>query len=124
MTTATVAKNLKGTYGTMYFVKDMQKSVAWFRGNFGLVPSFESAEWTEFPIQGGTSICLHNIDSQQKHNTSGFVILRVDNIRDVVADLQKKDVRTDEIKEVCPGAQAANIYDLDGNVISLYDGPA
>lgn len=123
MTETSFAKNLKATYGTMYFVKDMKKSVEWYRA-LGLVPSFESAEWSEFPVHGGTSICLHSIDPQRKDKTSGFMILRVNNIRDVVADLQKKGVRVDAIKEVCPGAHAADIYDLDGNVIGLYDGPA
>src|SRR5579871_5643352 len=121
MSTLIPAKNLLGTYGTMYYVKNMQEAINWYKA-LGLQPSYESEEWTEFPINGH-SICLHLEDSKRKKD-SGMIILRVTNLTQILADLKKKNIKiTEEMKEVYPGAFAADICDPEGNSISLYEGP-
>jgi catechol 2,3-dioxygenase-like lactoylglutathione lyase family enzyme len=119
MSESILAKNAKGTYGTMYFVRDMKKAVDWYKNVLGLHPSMESEGWTEIPIQNH-SICLHPYDASKKDLAAGYVIINVSNIKNVAAELKKQGVRIDEIKEVCPGNYSVNLYDPDGNVVSLY----
>lgn len=121
MTESLLAKNQKGTYGTMYFVNDMQKSVAWYKDKLGLKPSWESEGWTEFPINNH-SICLHLLTPDKKGLAAGYAIIRVSDLKGVVAELKNRNVRMDDIAEVHPGAYAVKLYDPDGNVVSLYEG--
>lgn len=117
-----LTKNLKGTYGTMYYVKDMKASVSLFKNTLGLSPHFESDDWTEFSINGH-SICLHSTGPKTPFKAGGTLIMRVTNIREVVSDLKKRDLRLGEVHEVHPGAFAADFTDSDGNSYSLYEGP-
>lgn len=118
-----VAEHTTNTYGTMYYVKDMKKAVALFRDTLGYKPSYESNEWTEFPINGH-SICLHlSGGAEDQAKGAGILIINVSDIRGVLADLQKKDVKVSELHEVHPGAFSFNVKDADGNVFSFYEGP-
>lgn len=115
---------VKGTYGTMYYVQDMAKSVAFFKDKLGAAPSYESPEWTEFPF-GGASLCLH-LSSGKKtdaEHANGSVILHVDGLKAFTEELRKQKLEVAEVKEVHPGAYSSSFKDPDGNVIGLYEGP-
>ena len=102
---AATASRVKGTYGTMYYVKDMAKSVKFFSERLGARPSFESPEWAEFRF-GGQGLCLH-----------------LAGIKQFAAELKAAGTAVGEIHEVPPGAYAADFKDVDGNVVGLYEGP-
>jgi catechol 2,3-dioxygenase-like lactoylglutathione lyase family enzyme len=123
MSESILAKNVKGTYGTMYLVSDMKKTAHWYKNILGLQPSHESEGWTEIPIQNHP-ICLHPIDPSNKEVTAGYVMINVTNIKDIAAELKKQGVNIDEIVEVYPGYYAVNLYDPDGNIVRLFEEPA
>lgn len=116
------AAKVKGTYGTMYYVKDMAKAVKFYKERLGAKPSFESPDWTEFPF-GGASLCLHPIGAKAKPHANGCLILHVDGIRQMVADLKAAGVEVSDVHEVHPGAYSAEFQDPDGGMLSLYEGP-
>lgn len=109
-------------YGTLYYVQDMPRAVEFFKRKLGLKPRFESPEWTEFGLKGG-ALCLH--DTQRGRGApNGTLILRVPKVHEAVERLKAQGVKVlSGPKEVHPGAYSAEIEDLDGNVISFYDGP-
>lgn len=113
---------IKGTYGTMYFVKDMKKSVDWFKSKLGVKPDFASEQWTEFPL-GGHSLCLHQADPKHNQAANGTLILHVEGIREMVSRIKSVGAKATEPREIHPGALGAEITDPDGNVLSLYEGP-
>jgi extradiol dioxygenase family protein len=87
MTTTTSKAKIKGTYGTMYYVKDMKKETAFFKEKLGLKPGYESADWTEFPLNGH-SLCLHPVEGKKDVPANGSLIIHVDGLKELVADLK------------------------------------
>lgn len=124
MTTNTETKvTIKGTYGTMYYVKDMMQSIAFLKEKLGIKPLFEDPEWTEFSINGH-SLCLHPVDNKDATLPKSSLILHVEGIDALVADLKAQGVKgVSGPHEIQPGAFHAQFLDPDGNVISLYQGP-
>ena len=112
----------EGTYGTLYYVKDMTKSVAFYKDYLKLKPTYESPEWTEFSINGH-ALCFHDLGRNDKNVTpNGTLIIRVNKIKELVPQLQKKGMEfLKEIQEVHPGAYCADFRDPSGNVMSLYE---
>jgi predicted enzyme related to lactoylglutathione lyase len=115
------ASKIKGTYGTMYYVKDMPKAAAFYKEKFGAKPTFESPEWTEFNF-GGTALCLHKAGGPKDH-VNGSMILRVEGLAALVAELKAAGVDVSPVHEVHPGATASDFCDPSGNVVGLYEGP-
>jgi len=116
-----MAIEFQGTYGTMYYVRDMKKSVQYYKDKLELQPVFESPDWTEFSFSGH-SLCLHLAGVENSVSGAGVLITKVKNIEGVVNTLKSKGVEFDsEIKEVHPGAYSADFVDPDGNHISLYE---
>lgn len=120
MTKTAEAVKIKGTYGTMYYVKDMAQAVKFYKERLGVKPVFESPEWTEFSF-GGVSMCLH--PTSPKSHVNGSMILHVEGIRQMVADFKAAGVKVSDVHEVYPGAYSAEFEDPSGNVVSLYEGP-
>lgn len=111
-----------GTYGTMYYVHDMAKSVAFYKEKFNLAPSFESPEWTEFDLDGH-ALCLHAHDPRESFQHGGCLITKVSDINGLVASLKGDGIEfVGEVKEVYPGAYSAEFKDPNGNVLSIYEG--
>ena len=109
------------TYGTMYFVDDMKKSVAFYKEIMGLTPTWESPEWTEFGINGH-SLCLHLKAPGEWFAPNGTLIGNVKNIKTLVESLKKKGVEFyGEVKEVHPGAYSVGFKDPSGNVLSMFE---
>lgn len=123
----------KGTYGTMYYVKDMKKSVAFYRDVVGLKPEFEDDGWTQFNINGH-ALCLHATGqdvkivplADKKTATNGILILEVDNIHKVVGALKEKRVEFigGGVNDMGECGLCADFKDLDGNLIGIYQKPA
>lgn len=113
---------INGTYGTMYYVKDMAKSVDYYKTTLGLKARFESPEWTEFDVNGA-GLCLHSIEPGTKaFHEQGVLIIDVKGLTAMVADLKKKGVEfVGEIKEVHPGAHSVGFRDPSGNILSFYE---
>src|SRR5436190_362616 len=66
-------KYFKGTYGTMYYVKDMAKSVNFYKERFGFKTRMESPDWTEIEMPNGQAICLHKADAKMKALPGGIM---------------------------------------------------
>ena len=117
-------EKLAGTYGTVFFVRDMARSVEFYREALDLVPTFESPDWTEIPVPGHT-ICLHALGNETRSAGSGQnskLVLKVQGIRDAIAELKQRGVEfSRDLFEVHPGAYSADFLDLDGNCISFYE---
>ena len=116
-----VAAQVIGTYGTMYHVKDMGKAVQFFTKSFGLKPSMESAEWTEFAL-GGQRLCL-SAGGKETAPNSGILILQVEDLKAARTALKAGGVKVSEIGEVHKGAFACDFTDPEGHTVGLYQGP-
>lgn len=110
---------VKGTYGTMYYVKDMAKAKAFFSDALGVKPKVDSPDWVEFDF-GGHALCLHKGGGKDAP-AGGMLILKVEGLNDMVKDLKGNLVIVSDPREVHPGAHAAEMKDRDGNTVSLYE---
>jgi catechol 2,3-dioxygenase-like lactoylglutathione lyase family enzyme len=122
--TMSLASYFKGTYGTMYYVTDMAKSVALYKDTFGFKATYESPYWTEFDT-GGVSLCLHWTGEGSRSNKTlspgGVVILKVVKMAELVDKMKAKGVRfTEEPHEVHEGTYSVHYVDLDGNEGSFF----
>jgi predicted enzyme related to lactoylglutathione lyase len=131
-TQAKLPKLFKGTYGTMYYVKDMKKAVAFYRDVVGLTTQMEDEGWTQFDL-GGHALCLHATGDRTRlmpqadkaTATNGILILEVTDIRTVVSSLKEKRVEfLGDVTDMGPHGMCADFRDLDGNIVSLYQMPA
>ena len=111
----------------MVFVRDMARSVAFYRDVVGIPLRFESPQWTEFATDGAT-LALHVAEEggPEPADTpaaggcrSGF---EVDDIEAFHARMNEHGVRcVQEPKEVY-GARIAQYVDPDGMVFSVSGG--
>ena len=117
--------NIKRTYGTMYYVQNMKKSVAFYRDVVGLELEFEDEGWTQFNV-GGASLCLHAardakiVPTAPKVASNGILILEVEDIRKLVNDLKEKRVSFHGDLNDTGCGWSAEFKDLDGNLVSFY----
>lgn len=110
-----------GTYGTMYYVSDMKKAVAFYKG-LGFTARYESDDWTEFDLGDSTAVCLHGMGDFKPLSEGGILITKVKDIKGVVAEIKREGVEfVKGITEVHPGAYSADFKDPSGNVVSLYE---
>lgn len=111
----------QGTYGTMYYVRDVIKTVEYYRQRLGIEPSIAGDTWAEFDF-AGHALCFHRIQGDQKPIAGGVLILKVRGIREVVAVLKEKGTEfIGELQEIHPGAYSIDFIDPDGNWVSLYE---
>ena len=116
-----IQEHLKGTYGTMYYVRDMKKAVKFYKENVGLEAGMESEHWTEFKTENGKMLCLHLADSQMKSLPGGIMILQVTGLKDLVQKLRANNVElTGEPHCVHEHDYTTDFVDGDGNLVSLY----
>ncbi len=110
-----------GTYGTMYYVRDMQKSVQFYKDLYGKNPVFESPEWTQFDLNG-SSICLHGVGEGQEIDGKGMLIHSVKGLKDAIPALKAMGVEfVKDYHEVCENGFAVDVRDPSGNVISFFE---
>ncbi|HUP56786.1 MAG TPA: VOC family protein [Bdellovibrionota bacterium] len=112
-----------GTYGTMFYVADMDKSVKFFQEVLGLKTGFQSPEWTELLV-GQSSLCLHILREGEKadHAANGILIMRVKGIHELVARMKSEGVEfSRDIHEIHKGAYGADFRTPEGTVFSFYE---
>ena len=113
---------MKTTYGTMYYVDDMRKSIAYFKKLLGAKPVFESPEWTEFPI-GKHRLCLHAKGHGAKARPNGVLIMNAKGVKALFEKLKKAGHDVAGLHEVHPGASTFTLTDPSGNELSIYGPP-
>jgi hypothetical protein len=115
---------LNGAYGSMFFVDNMAKTVSFYKDGLGLKPRFESAEWTEFDVNG-FAICLHALapgeTRKSKGADDGILITNVKDIQGVIRELRSRAIEVSDAKEVFPGAYSAHVKTPDGHFFSIYE---
>jgi predicted enzyme related to lactoylglutathione lyase len=116
-----VANYFTGTYGTMYYVRDMARSVKLYKEAFGFQVLSESPYWSEIAQPGGQVLCLHLADSSMKSLPGGILIQNVVKMSELIEKLKAKGVEfTAPPHEVHAGEYTTHYRDLDGNEVSLY----
>lgn len=101
----------------MIFVKDMDRSVAFYRDTLGLPAMFVSECWSEFRT-GGTTLALHQADDAKGRNTG--ISFNVGNVDDTMAVLVARGVKiTREAEMVCDDVRCAAFADPEGNVVGI-----
>ncbi len=110
-----------GAYGTMYYVRDMKKTVEYYKAIYGKAPTMESPDWTEFDL-GGTRICLHIVGEGQEVDGKGILIHNTKNLKARVSELRALGVEIErDYHEVCPGGYSVDARDPSGNRISFFE---
>lgn len=116
-----VAKHFTGTYGTMYYVKSVDKSVKFYKDKFGFKVNQASPYWAEIVSPKGQMICLHLADKKMKKLPGGILIQNVTKMTALIAALKKKGVKfTGKPHNVHGDDWTTHYKDLDGNEVSLY----
>jgi hypothetical protein len=110
---------MNSTYGTMYYVNDMKKSVAYFRKLLGVKPRFESPEWTEFAI-GAHALCLHDKGRGSKTRPNGVLIVNAKGLKALFGKFKKRKLDVSGLHEVHPGTFTFTLRDPSGNEVSFY----
>jgi catechol 2,3-dioxygenase-like lactoylglutathione lyase family enzyme len=117
------------------FVRDMRRSIAFYKDTLGLPAKMESAHWTEFDL-GATTLALHGVDDgrgpapkpladpAQKKGVAIEVVFTVDDPLDARAALVKAGVVVAPPKHVHDAGPKVGVSclfeDPDGNLLSAY----
>ena len=113
-------KHVTGSYGTMYYVRNMKKAVTLYKKKLGLSPATESPFWTEFNVKG-SRLCLHIADKKMKKLPGGIMIINVKGMTKLVAALKKAGVKFNGNPHPVQGKDyTIDYYDSDKNLVSLY----
>ncbi|MGE0763693.1 MAG: VOC family protein [Bdellovibrionales bacterium] len=116
-----IANALEGAYGSMYYVRDMQKAVQYYKDMFDLKPISESPGWSEFDWNGH-KVCLHLAEPSAEIDGKAIFIAKVKGLTGIVAELKKRGVEfSKDIHSVCEGGYAADFRDSSGNLLSLFE---
>lgn len=116
----TVAKHFTGTYGTMYYVKDVAKSAKFYKEKFGFKVANASKYWAEVVSPKGQMICLHLLAKGEKPS-GGVLIQNVVKMNDLITKLKKKGVKfVGKPHNVHADDYTVHYKDTDGNQVSLY----
>ncbi len=110
------------TYGTMYYVDDMAKSVDFMKKTLGLTPGYASDAWTEFPV-AGHSLCLHAKRAGEKYTDNGVLILETKGIKALFETMKGDGLNVFGLHEVHPEAWSFHLKDPNNNELSIYGTP-
>lgn len=109
-----------GSHGTIYYVRNMKESVAFYTKQLGKKPTQESDSWTEFDL-GATRLCLHHADAKMKALPGGVMILNVKKMKELIPLLKKDGAEfSGEPHNVYGDDYTVDYKDPDGNHLSLY----
>ena len=101
----------------MIYVKNMKKSVAFYRDTLGLACAYESACWSEFKTEGAT-LALHQADEAKPRDTG--ISFNVGNVDDTVSALVHRGVKiTRQAEAVCDDIRCASFADAEGNTLGV-----
>jgi predicted enzyme related to lactoylglutathione lyase len=104
--------------------KNIKRSIE-FYSRLGFKPSRRMQDYVEFKVPGGTVLGLYSAEREKikKHGGSGpmgwGIMLRVKNIRKVMAELKRKRIRCAPAEPVPDGGSLSYFKDPDGNRLVL-----
>lgn len=104
--------------------RDIERSVE-FYSKLGFKPTRRMPYYVEFKVPGGTVLGLHSAGGKKGkgrggNNAGGWgIMLRVKNIRKLVAHLRRKTIRCTSAKMAPGGAYFSSFKDPDGNRLTL-----
>ena len=107
------------------FVKDVEKSAAFFRDALGIPSGNMSPEWGELETKG-TKLALHRSDDPPPMHVPSIpdIVFNVDDIVAAHATLKDRHVKIHDLKTVWESPEvvglAAEFHDLDGNRLSIH----
>jgi catechol 2,3-dioxygenase-like lactoylglutathione lyase family enzyme len=119
---------LSAIHTVMLGVRDLERSVAFYRDRLGLPVKFQSAEFAFFEA-GGVTLALSRplarvvagADSDSSLSGAAEVVFAVPGVREAHAALRAKGVEfTHEPRNVAGTAWAANFDDPDGHALSIF----
>lgn len=113
---------IQKTYGTMYYVDDMKKSVAFYQAIVGFAPTYASDDWTEFSV-GGHNLCLHSKRAGENYGPGGILILATDGIKSLAEKFKRDGLSVTNAHEVHPGSWTFHVKDQSGNETSYFGAP-
>jgi catechol 2,3-dioxygenase-like lactoylglutathione lyase family enzyme len=112
----------KSTYGTLYYVDQMQEAVSFYRSKLGMAPTYESDGWTEFDI-GGHRVCLHHKESGKTYRENGVLIFNFEGVKNLFENMKRDGLNVSALHEVHPGHWTFHVNDNSNNELSVF-GPA
>ena len=104
--------------------KNIKRSIE-FYSKLGFKSIRRMQDYVEFKVPGGTVLGLYSAEKGkgQKHGGSGAagwgIMLRVKNIRKMMADLKRKRIRCAPVQPVPDGGSLSYFKDPDGNRLVL-----
>lgn len=112
---------------TSIMVKDIEKAKKFYQDIFQFEVKFDGGNeigWVELalPVEGARLGLSLAGDREIKHGSS-MLVLTVNNLDDMKAYLEKKDVTTTEITDMPDMVSYFNMHDPDGNIIQLVSDP-
>ena len=101
----------------MVFVKNMKKSVAFYRDTLSLPCSYTSDCWSEFKTEGAT-FALHHSDDAKPRDTG--ISFNVGNVDDTISALVARGVKiVRQAEAVCDDIRCASFADPEGNILGV-----
>ncbi len=133
--TKTGPAGIRGIAYVMLFVRDMNRSVAFYRDQLGLPPRMVTPHWTEFDLPG-TTLALHLADAGwppapapaadpgKKVGAPNEIVFTADDPLAVRDELARRGVRIAPPKHVYDAGDRVGVSclfeDPDGNLLSVY----
>jgi len=108
---------------TMYPVKDMPASRAFYEEVLGLPPSSSGAAspWVEFDLPGGGCLAITTVTpNEPSASAGGTIAFEVEDLPALITDLKAKGVAFAVEDIESPVCRMAIVKDPDGNAIILH----
>lgn len=114
---------IQGLRTVIYFVKDLEKSKAWYSGIFNKPPYFDEPFYVGYNVEG-FELGLRPDTSGEKFDNSTIAYWGVEDAREVYNELLEKGSIVDEdIKDVGGGILIGSVIDPAGNVFGIIENP-
>jgi glyoxylase I family protein len=123
--------SIKGLHGIRYLVKDVARAAAFYTQHLGFtlehqhLPEFASVSIsdTQILLSGPGASGSRPLPGGQQQEPGGWnrVVLRVEDLPALVAELKTKGIPFRNAMETGPGGRQIQILDPDGNPIELFE---
>tara|TARA_B100000315_G_C14199800_1_gene417166 strand:+ start:232 stop:594 length:363 start_codon:yes stop_codon:yes gene_type:complete len=110
---------VRGADFVVYLVKDMDRSIEFYRDTLGLKLEMNMGSWVEFDVPP-TTLALYREDGDEPESYGGLLALAVENVEESLNELKEKGVKTIMEPLDTPVCHFAIILDPDGNRIGLH----
>jgi glyoxylase I family protein len=122
---------IRGLWGVRYQVKDVQRSIAFytqmlgFNLDFQALPAFGQVSIGNLKLilsgPGASGSRVMPDGRQQEPGGWNRIVLQVEDLTALIANLKKKGVSFRNEMEVGPGGKQIQVEDPDGNPIELFE---